>query len=582
MAGCLLASTHYGAAQSAPQREADALGDPIKLDGNVKKDDLDEDLPRAPEKLPEVDEAIPEPVKALGEPEVIQFPGGIQMAVTAATEKAQIHVNQGMNHLHGGWEFEASRHFAAAMREDPNCLLAHWGMVMSLLSPSPETGPARNAATDRLLHLIDGENGTELERGYVYGLLKYIEEGPSGAAIAFRKVSAQFPNDIQASIFAALFGRGGYDELGSPTPDQENAEESLQTLIDKYPSNPVPLNALLTIRAEAPDLSGSLKLAEKLSAMAPDYAPYNHLVGHYEWRTGNHGKAAAAFSKSVNYFESWMKDNSVNIADCPEWVKSECYRIVALVSKGDADTAYAAARQLAATPIPKDRPGSPGARILLWDAVTLPARVLLHQGTKGKAAEAIKSLPSATDLKSTREKSLAYWWIDGLRFALDARRLVDEGKLDDARQVTEAFAHHGQNMAKTQNMASSGGERSSWVRSFRSLEVIASDLRGTIVMAGPKKDIGSAYNWFASAADRQRPSSMMFPPMILTPMSNRLGDYFLAVEKPEEAIEAFERSLKSFPNDMNALVGLKTSLEKNGDKDRAAEVAAQIDTLKEQ
>ena len=65
-----------------------------------------------------------------------------------------------LSELHGGWEFEASRHFAAAMREDPECLLAHWGMIMALLNPSPETNDARIAATDRLYGLIEqGRNG---------------------------------------------------------------------------------------------------------------------------------------------------------------------------------------------------------------------------------------------------------------------------------------------------------------------------------------------------------------------------------------------------------------------------------------
>src|SRR5688572_24289737 len=104
---------------------------------------------------PAVEAAIPDPVKALGKPAMRDFPNGIHMAVTAATDAAQDHVNQGMNHLHGGWEFEGSRHFAAAMREDPDCLLAYWGMVMTLLTPSPETGPARNAASDRMLDLLD-------------------------------------------------------------------------------------------------------------------------------------------------------------------------------------------------------------------------------------------------------------------------------------------------------------------------------------------------------------------------------------------------------------------------------------------
>ena len=82
---------------------------------------------------------------------MMNFPAGIRMAVSTTSEEAQAHVNQGSTTSTGGWEFEASRHFAAAMREDPECLLAHWGMVMALLNPSPETGPARNAATDRLL-----------------------------------------------------------------------------------------------------------------------------------------------------------------------------------------------------------------------------------------------------------------------------------------------------------------------------------------------------------------------------------------------------------------------------------------------
>ncbi len=98
--------------------------------------------------VPDVEQAIPPPVKALGKPALRGFPGGIRMAVSAANDEAQAHVNQGLNHLHGGWEFEASRHFAAAMREDPSCLLAHWGMVMCLIDPAPESlagrpGPRR-------------------------------------------------------------------------------------------------------------------------------------------------------------------------------------------------------------------------------------------------------------------------------------------------------------------------------------------------------------------------------------------------------------------------------------------------------
>lgn len=535
----------------------------------------------AASELPGVEAAIPESVKALGEPTPFDFPGGIRMAVTAATDKAQAHVNQGLNHLHGGWEFEASRHFAAAMREDPECLMAHWGMVMCVLTPSPETLAVRSAVTTRFVHLMeDPGNGTALERGYASGLMKYLEAGPSAAGAEFGRVAAGFPNDMQAAIFAALFSRDGYNEFGKPTLNQENAEKSLLALCGKFPDSPIPLNALLTIRAEAPDLRPSVELARKLAAMAPDYPPYRHLLGHYEWRAGNHPQAAAAFAAAAAGFHAWMTAEKVAVADCPEWIKAGCYHAVALASKGDFDNAYKLARDIAATPLPEKRLTSPGARMLLWDAVTLPARILLHRGMRGNADEALHSLPTPKSLLNTHNASLAYWWIDGLRFALEARRLMDAGKPAEAAQVVTAFTRHGEQMVKGQRAAGIGYEKSSWLRGFHAVEILASELRGQLAMTAPKKQRGPAFNWFSAANDRQRPTSSMMPPALLTPMGIHLGEYYLDAGQPAEAVAAYQDALVRFPNDLKALEGLKLAQEKAGQPTDAAATAKQIEALR--
>ena len=530
--------------------------------------------------MPDVEAAIPPPVAALGEPTLRDFSSGINMAVSSSSKEAQAHVNQGLNHLHGGWEFEASRHFAAAMRLDPDCLLAHWGMIMSLLNPSPETGPARNAATDRFLELVDQGQGTELERGYAYGLIKYIEEGPAGAASAFRKVAAKFPNEYQAGIFAALFSRGGFDPMGNPTVDQENAEAHLLEIATKHPGNPIALNALLFARADGPDLSQSLPLVRHLCQIWPDYPPFFHLLGHYEWRCGNHGAAASAFGRASSFYHKWMEKNEAVVADCPEWVKAECYRIVSVVSEGDFDTGYAASRRVADTPLPKDRPSSPGARFLMWDAKSLPARILIRRGLRGNAAEASSSLPKIEEVESFRKHSLAYWWLDGLRFALEAQRLIEKGNLREAREVITALTHHGERMSNTQKAAFASGERSPWLRSFRALEVLTSDLHGRLTLAGPAAKQGTAYNWFSSAADRQRPAPMLYPPLILSPMAKHLGDYFMAAEKPKEAAEAYQRALTAFPNDRPSLKALKAAYEAADMPAEATATGKQLKSLK--
>ena len=511
--------------------------------------------------LPSVEQCIPEAVSKLGEPSLFPFEKGLVSTISTTNETALIHTLQGMNHLHGGWEFEASRHFAIAMKADPRCLMAHWGMVMCMLAPSPETDAHRLATTERLLQLISDGEGTELERGYGYGLLKYIEEGPKGAEIAFHKIANKFPKTIQPEIFAALFGRGGYDEMGNITPDQANAEKRLMKLIKRSPNDTLPLHALLLIRAEAPDLRGSLKLARKLCQLAPDYAPYLHLLGHYEWRCGEHARAISAFTKSATLFSTWMKENKVPPADCSEWIRAECYRVVAVASTGDFDNALASAKKIANTSLDTKRPSAAGTRQLLWNAQTLPARILMFRSAKGDSAKALASLPTPEDGEVFRKSSLSYWWVDGLRIALEAQRLLDANDIDKASEAVDAIDYHGQAMTKKQQIASAIGEYSEWRSSFQALEVLAAELRGRLALAGPREGYGSAFNWFRAAADRQVPSTMLNPPPLLTPMAARLGDYYFALNMPVKALKAYKEALDKFPNDQETLKQVKEATD---------------------
>jgi tetratricopeptide (TPR) repeat protein len=529
---------------------------------------------------PTVEATIPAAVRALAEPEMFNFTNGILIAVMSSSERVQAHVNQGLNHLHGGWDFEASRHFAAAMREDPECLLAQWGMVMTLLTPSPETGTAASASVTRLLDLLDKGNGSPLERGYGYALIKYIQKGPVAAADAFRKVSREFPNDMQSLIFTALFNRGGYDDLGSATPDQITSEKALVELVEKYPSSSLPVHTLLQIRAEAPDLTLSLTQARKLCEMTPNYPPYLHLLGHYEWRCGNHAKAIDAFAKACAAYQAWMLANHVSIADSPGWVKSECYRITALSSKGEAASAYSAAMALQSLAVPTERINSTGNQALLWDAKTLPARLLLNSNQPGDAAMALKTLPSKAAGGPAKIASLAEWLYGGLTFALETVRLIEEGKSEEAQAVLVAYTRHTEEMAKTRKAANLTGDISPWNRSFAALNTLASDLRARLAMAGPAERRGTAYNWFSSAAERQKPDAMMFAPVILTPIWRHVAEFYVSEGRLSDAVEYYQRALMTFPNDMRTLEGLKQVYKKSQLPAEVEKVVRQIDALR--
>ena len=251
-----------------------------------------------------------------------------------------------------------------------------------------------------------------------------------------------------------------------------------------------------------------------------------------------------------------MKENDLTIADCPEWPKSESYRVVALLSMGDYETAHAAATQVAAIPLPADRLDSPGARILLWDAKTLPARILIHRGLAESFVEASKALPEVKAVESTMKHSNAYLWIDGLRLALVAQQFVDQNEHDKARAVAASLAIHVDKYDESERSAAALGERSQWLRGRRALKVLLSDVRGRIAATGPKDLRPTAFNWYSSAIDHQRHESLLYAPTLLTPMSARLGDFFLAQEEPDKALKHYEQALKMIPSDIHSLFAL--------------------------
>jgi tetratricopeptide (TPR) repeat protein len=530
--------------------------------------------------VPGIDAVIAARLKELPEPVASAIPKGIMMAVTAAEPKAQQHVLDGLANLHGGWDFEAYRHFCAALQLDPDCLMAHWGVVVALVSPEPDLLDERTAALRRMVELVEQEAGSELERSYAYAIAVFFDKGAAAASDAFRKVSEKFPNDPQLKLMAAAFGRSGYGDDGSPNPDQEKAETLLDGMLTRDPDHPLYLNAYLTIRAEAPDLRGDVARARRLCELAPGYAPFLHLLGHYELRTGHHARAVAAFTQAGDAYGQWMKATGLGHADCPGWVKSECYRAASLAAKGDYPTALAVAKSVAAIKLPPERASSEGGQLLLWEARTLAARLLMRRSRPGDNALALASLPDPASHKVYGKSSHAVWFYQGLAFVLEARKAVEQGNVPEARKIADALSLHGEQMVKTREAAIAAGERSAWLRAFTSLEVSASELRGMMAMAGPKDGIGSAFNWYRAALDRQSPPSMLMPPSNLLPMNARLAEYYLAKGDANAAVDILIEAQSRHTSDIEVLTRLKTALAKAGHPGQAEEIDKEIEKVK--
>ncbi|MFR1320056.1 MAG: hypothetical protein ACLSCR_07175 [Akkermansia sp.] len=66
-------------------------------------------------------------------------PGVEMMAVCTSFPAAQPLVLEGMTHLLTFGDMKAYRKFSAALKLDPDCLMAHWGVCMSLMAAGPDS-----------------------------------------------------------------------------------------------------------------------------------------------------------------------------------------------------------------------------------------------------------------------------------------------------------------------------------------------------------------------------------------------------------------------------------------------------------
>jgi len=158
--------------------------------------------------------------------------------------------------------------------------------------------------------------------------------------------------------------------------------------------------------------------------------------------------------------------------------------------------------------------------------------------------------------------------------------LLEEGKTAEARDFLAAMAHHVDHMAKLREPARGGGELSQWSRAIRGMEILIHELRADIALAGEKALRASAFNWFSAAGDRQLPAPLLMPPAVFHPVSARLGDLLLAEGNPADAIEAYQRALRLFPNGLSWLGSLEQACRMAGRDQEADEIAQQIEKLK--
>lgn len=547
-----------------------------------------------------LDQVIADRVSKMEPPESRPRISGVKMEISSPSKKAREHVMTGFGLVHAQWDFEAYRHFCSALSEDADCLMAYCGVTLALAKPYNEYAKYRMVAVNRMLDLLDADDAgvkagkverfSAAEKEFVLATATLVSASPRAAGMMFQKLGEKSPHLVQARLLSIFLTRGGYDVLGMPTPEQKMAMKKTREMLREYPENPMVHGFWLSINAEAPASSSYIKkeilpYARYLAKMCPSVPSWHHMLGHYEWRVGNYLLAERAFTKASVLYGAWMVKEDAGVNDCEGYIRSMCYLANTHYQRGDFDAAMYVAKEISAIKLDPDRPTSPGNQILLWRASTLPARLYMARGADGDMDRALKSFPSKESLKHyvahAQHPTLAGVYIEALSAYLGCRKAMDDKAMDAAGQLhKKMFRRYIVALAKVAQGARRSPDYAHYLNAGSSLAIYDMELAGLVAMNGEKDMRMTATNWFRSARDKQGRPSMMMPPLVLSPMENRLAEYYVKVGKPQDALAAYSAGEKRYPNNIPSMLGMKHCLEKLGRNEAAGVVQKQIEMVK--
>jgi len=236
--------------------------------------------------------------------------------VTTDSRLAQSYFDQGLRFIYGYYFTEAVASFREAIRLDPNCAMAYWGMALAI-GPNPNsryfqmpddpTGEGRKAI-ERAVSLSDG--ASDKERAFIDALAKRYaptdrEQRDQAYMVAMRQLFHRYPDDPDAGMFYAdsLMTMSPWTYWGADGepyfPGTLEASAALESIVEQFPQHPGANHLYIHLMENSQTPEQALPHADRLAQFMPGLGHMVHMPGHIYLRVGQYEKAILTNRASV-------------------------------------------------------------------------------------------------------------------------------------------------------------------------------------------------------------------------------------------------------------------------------------------
>jgi tetratricopeptide (TPR) repeat protein len=471
----------------------------------------------------------------------------------SCAEKVRTNFNLATALLHSFEYAEAEKVFVKVIDEDPDCLMAYWGVAMSNFhplwaAPTPEE-LEKGSATIKLARTLTDKPKRESDYLEAIGVFyDSIDQLNHRARLlkfeqAAQEVYNQYPDDKEAAVFYALALRAAADPTDKTFARQRKAGAILEAMFANEPDHPGIAHYLIHTY-DYPELAElGLPAARKYASIAATSAHALHMPSHIFTRLGLWEESVKSNAAMIEAAKCYASNLNIT-AHWDEEIHGIDYLVYAALQQGK-DSVAKAQRDYLGTitevfPINNKE---------AYSFAAVPARYALERKDWNEAIN--------LQLKPDNFPWEKFYWersIIALAKVLGAVHLknnaVAEASLTELKANFEALKSRGIDYQAIQVGLQ-----------VKSAEAWISFMKG---------DNANAIQQMSDAADFEDATDK--PPVTpgeVIPARELLGDLLMELKQYKEALQAYEADLERHPRRLNGIYGAGLAAQKSGDAQKA-------------
>jgi len=443
--------------------------------------------------------------------------------------------------LHSFWFPEAIKAFEGVLARDATCAMAHWGIALSQWgNPFAGIKPARaiELAKVSVDTALKTGSPSPRERAYIEAVAQLVtaaDPASHGARIAayesaMEQLSRDYPADVEARIFYAL----AINQTAPPT-DKTYAKNLkaagiLEPLFKQAPRHPGLAHYIIHAYDVPPLAEKGLDAARTYASLAPAIPHALHMPSHTFTRVGSWKESIETNRRSAE-----AARRSSGVGEELHALDYQTYAYLQIAQDAVARAAVDRAGEIA----------NSTAGVSAFASAAIPARYALERGAW---AEAATLAPRAAPTLYTEAITFFARALGAARNGNPAAATPDIERLaalrDKQQELKDAY----------------------WTEQIDIQRRVA--VAWHTFAAGNREEGLAQLSAAADAEDATDKAAVSPGP--LAPARELLGYMLLEAGKPNEALAAFEQTMKKEPNRFRGIYGGARAAEALGDRAKAA------------